>query len=80
MKGNFGEIPTSPLPDSGGTCAHVRKTYRGVILTSNPPQHPWICPDCFEEGVEMMHTWERKARRPETYEEIIKRKQETVNG
>ncbi len=24
------------------------------VLTSDPPQHPWICRICFEEGVERL--------------------------
>lgn len=78
MKGNFGDIPTHHLGPNADTCAHTMKTYAPYILTSNPPQHSWVCPDCWMEGVEMK--WSSYKNPPETYDDIIKRKRETVNG
>mgnify|MGYP001561538924 CR=1 FL=1 len=28
------------------------KVYSKLILTSYPPQYPWICSECGEEGIE----------------------------
>jgi hypothetical protein len=57
---------------TAGTCAHVRKTYAPHILTSDPPQHPWVCPDCLDEGVEIKFS--SHVNPPETYEDILQRK------
>ncbi len=65
-------IPSADDTARPGTCAHVRKTYAPHILTSHPPQHPWVCPDCLEEGVEMRFS--SHINPPETYEDIIERK------
>lgn len=33
-------------------CKH-KKVYSPITLTSNPPQHPWVCKECGEEGIDM---------------------------
>ena len=32
-------------------CEHD-KVYANITLTSNPPQHPWICRKCGERGTD----------------------------
>ena len=38
--------------DSKSNCKH-EKVYANYILTSNPPQSPWICKKCGAEGVDV---------------------------
>ena len=30
-------------------CEH-RKVFAGYVLTSNPPQLPWVCSKCLQKG------------------------------
>ena len=34
-------------------CAH-EKVYASYILTSHPPQQPWVCRLCGEEGIDRL--------------------------
>lgn len=47
-------------------CNHS-KVYANYVLTSNPPQHPWICSICGEKGVDM-----ESININNEYEELIK--------
>ncbi len=33
-------------------CKHTDKSFSPNVLMSNPPQYPWICRKCGEEGVD----------------------------
>jgi hypothetical protein len=48
------------------TCKH-QKVYANYILTSNPPQHPWVCSICGETGRDQGATVK------DNYTETIKR-------
>lgn len=37
---------------SGEECKHENKSYAPYVLTSYPPQYPWICRDCGKNGVD----------------------------
>lgn len=41
----------SQCPDCGG-----KKVYSNTVLTSNPPQYPWICRQCLTEGRDQEHS------------------------
>ena len=34
-------------------CKHEKKYDHGIVLTSFPPKHPWICKKCGERGYDV---------------------------
>lgn len=76
MQDNPGKLSITKKPDAAWSCSHAGKIYASHILTSNPPQHPWICPDCLQEGVDD-HFHKNP---PETYEQVKARKMESIKN
>jgi len=47
-------------------CDH-EKVYANYVLTSNPPQYPWICKKCGEKGIDRGSYYNANA-----YDELVK--------
>ena len=47
-------------------CIHD-KVYANCVLTSNPPQYPWICKKCGEKGIDHGMDWTTE------YEDLVKK-------
>jgi hypothetical protein len=49
-------------------CENHKKVYANYILTSNPPQYPWICSECGEKGTDRKDYYDGPS-----YDEIYKK-------